>query len=90
MNDDQIEGTAREFAGRVKDAAGGFMGDARTQAEGKFDKAAGHIQQTYGAARNAAGDGIETLSAQVRDQPILALLVAGAIGWVIGRIGRAL
>ncbi len=90
MSDSQIEGTAREFAGRVKDTVGGFVGDAKTEASGKIDTVAGQVQQKYGQAVNAASGGIETISGQVREQPIIALLVAGAIGWVIGRIGRAL
>ncbi len=90
MNDSQIEGAAREFTGRVKDTVGGFVGDAKTQASGKMDAVAGQVQQKYGQAVNAASDGIETISSQVREQPITALLIAGAIGWVIGRIGRAL
>ena len=80
MDQDQVEGGVREFGGRVKDAVGGLTGDARTQASGKYDQAAG---------QDAASDGLETLSEQVRQQPLVALLVAGAIGWVIGRIGRA-
>ena len=86
---DQVEGGAREFGGRVKDAVGGFAGDSKTQAEGKYDQMAGQVQQKYGQAKDAASDGLDTLTDQVRQQPLVALLVAGAIGWVIGRIGRA-
>ena len=35
MDQDQLAGGAREFGGKVKDAVGGFTGDAKTQAEGK-------------------------------------------------------
>ncbi len=87
---DQLEGGAQEFGGRVKDAVGGLTGDSKTQAEGKYDQVAGQVQQKYGQAKDAASDGLETLSEQVRQQPVMALLVAGAIGWIIGRIGRAL
>ena len=87
---DQVEGGAKEFGGRVQDAVGGLTGDAKTQAEGKYDQVAGQVQQKYGQAKDAASDGLETLSEQVRQQPLVALLVAGAVGWVIGRIGRAI
>jgi uncharacterized protein YjbJ (UPF0337 family) len=90
MDQDQVTGGAREFGGRVKDAVGGLTGDAKTQAEGKFDQVAGRVQRNYGAAVDAASDGIETLSEQVRQQPLVALLVAAAIGWVIGRVGRSM
>jgi uncharacterized protein YjbJ (UPF0337 family) len=90
MDQDQLAGGAREFSGRVKDAVGGFTGDAKTQAEGKLDQMTGRVQRKYGAAVEAASGGIETLSGQVRQQPMVALLVAAAIGWVIGRVGRAI
>jgi uncharacterized protein YjbJ (UPF0337 family) len=90
MDQDQLAGGARELGGKVKDAVGGFTGDAKTQVEGKFDQAAGRVQRKYGAAVDAASDGIETLSDQVRQQPMVALLVAAAIGWVIGRVGRSI
>lgn len=88
MDQDQVAGGARELGGKVKDAVGGFVGDTKTQAQGKYDQAAGKVQRNYGAAVDAASDGIETLSEQVRQQPVIALLVAAAIGWIVGRIGR--
>lgn len=88
MDQDQLAGGARELGGKVKDAVGGLTGVAKTQAEGKFDQVAGRVQRNYGAAVDAASDSIENLSEQVRQQPLVALLVAAAIGWVIGRIGR--
>jgi uncharacterized protein YjbJ (UPF0337 family) len=90
MDQDQLAGGAREFGGKVKDAVGGLTGDAKTQAQGKLDQMTGKIQRNYGAAVDAASGGIESLSDQVRQQPMIALLVAAAIGWVIGRIGRAI
>ncbi|MBN9562946.1 MAG: CsbD family protein [Alphaproteobacteria bacterium] len=90
MDQDQLAGGAREFGGKVKDAVGGLTGDAKTQAQGKLDQMTGKIQRNYGAAVDAASGGIESLSDQVRQQPMVALLVAAAIGWVIGRIGRAI
>ena len=35
-------------------------------------------------AREAAG----TLSGRVREQPLVAVMVAAAIGYIVGRIGR--
>ncbi len=90
MDKDQVAGGARELGGKVKDAVGGAFGDTKTQAEGKYDQVAGRVQRNYGAAVDAAGDGLEALTDRVREQPLIALLVAGALGWVIGRIGRAL
>jgi uncharacterized protein YjbJ (UPF0337 family) len=74
MND-RVEGTAREFGGRVQEAAGDLTGDARTQAQGLYNQAAGQAQQ-------AAGQ----FSDVVKAQPIMATLVAVAIGYVLGRL----
>jgi uncharacterized protein YjbJ (UPF0337 family) len=90
MNEDQVIGGAKEVGGKVKDAVGGLAGDTKTQASGKYDELAGKVQRNYGAAVDAAGDQIEALSDRVREQPLIALLIAGVIGWVIGRIGRVL
>lgn len=90
MDQDQLAGGTREFGGKVKDAVGSLTGDAKTQTEGKIDQMAGKLQRNYGAAVDAASGGIESLSDQVRQQPVVALLVAAAIGWVIGRVGRAI
>ena len=74
MND-RIEGTAREFGGRVQEAVGNVTGDGRTQAEGLYNQAAGQAQQA--AAQ---------FSDVVKAQPIVASLVALGIGYVLGRL----
>ena len=42
---DRLEGTAREFGGRVQQTVGEFAGDAKTQANGMYNQAAGQAQQ---------------------------------------------
>jgi len=79
MSDNEIEGGAREFGGRVKDAVGGLTGDAKTQGEGKLDQVVGKAQQQY-------GDLAETVGGQVREYPIASLLIAAGIGWLISRV----
>ncbi|MDR3532853.1 MAG: CsbD family protein [Rhodopila sp.] len=74
MND-RVEGAAREFGGRVQEAVGNVTGDAKTQAQGIYNQAAGQAQQ-------AAGQ----LSDVVKAQPIVAMLVALGIGYVLGRL----
>lgn len=74
MND-RVEGTAREFGGRVQEAAGDFTGDTKTQAQGLYNQAAGQAQQ-------AAGQ----FSDVIKSQPITASLIALAIGYVLGRL----
>lgn len=73
--DDRIEGTAREFGGRVQEAVGNATGDTKTQAQGLYNQASGQAQQA--AAQ---------FSDVVKAQPVVASLVALAIGYVLGRL----
>lgn len=72
---DRVGGTAREFGGRVQEAAGDLTGDAKTQAEGLYNQASGQAQQA--AAQ---------FSDVVKAQPVVSTLIALAIGYVLGRL----
>ncbi len=56
MNNDRLEGSAKQAKGAVKDAAGKVTGDTKLQAEGKADKAAGKVQNAVGGAADATRD----------------------------------
>jgi uncharacterized protein YjbJ (UPF0337 family) len=73
---DRFEGAARDMGGRVQQKAGEFAGDAKTQAEGLYNQAAGQAQQQ---AR---------LSDVINDQPIASALVAVGIGYLLGRFTK--
>jgi uncharacterized protein YjbJ (UPF0337 family) len=73
--DDRVEGTAREWGGRVQEGIGNLTGDAKTQAQGLYNQASGQAQ-------HAAAE----FSDIVKAQPIVSALVALAIGYVIGRL----
>jgi uncharacterized protein YjbJ (UPF0337 family) len=70
----EFQGAAREMGGRVQQKVGEFTGDAKAQAEGMYNQAAGQMQQQ--AAR---------LSDVIKDQPIASALVAVGIGYLLGR-----
>lgn len=72
---DSIQGTAREMGGRVQEKAGKYMGDAKTQANGLYNQAAGQAQETLGQVTD-----------MVRDQPLTAAIVALGIGYILGRL----
>jgi uncharacterized protein YjbJ (UPF0337 family) len=74
MNDG-IEGTAREMGGRMQQTIGETIGDAKTQANGLYNQAAGQAQQQ--AAR---------LSDVIKEQPLAAAAVAVGIGYLLGRL----
>ena len=74
MND-RVEGTAREFGGRLQEGVGDMTGDTKTQAQGLYNQASGQAQQA--AAQ---------FSDVVKAQPVVASLIALAIGYVLGRL----
>jgi uncharacterized protein YjbJ (UPF0337 family) len=67
-------GTARDMGGRVQQKVGEYAGDAKTQAQGVYNQAAGQAEQQ-----------MARLSDVIRDQPITAALVAIGIGYLLGR-----
>lgn len=71
---DKFEGATREFGGRVQQKVGEFAGDAKTQAEGMYNQAAGQAQQQ-----------VARLSNVIKDQPITSALVAVGVGYLLGR-----
>jgi uncharacterized protein YjbJ (UPF0337 family) len=81
VDENEFEGAAREFGGKFQDAVGGLTGDASTQAEGKWNQAAGKAQQTFGAAT-------EELRENVANKPLTALALVGAIGLALGYLAR--
>ncbi len=79
MNDDQIQGGFKNVAGKVEDAAGGLMGDTKTQASGKMREAAGQAQGMY-------GDAMEEVKSYASENPMNALLGALGFGVILGII----
>jgi uncharacterized protein YjbJ (UPF0337 family) len=77
MDVNQVEGTVRDFAGKVQDAAGGLTGDAATQVRGKINQAAGQAQRAY-------GDAVGEVRGFASDQPITAVLTALGVGTILG------
>jgi uncharacterized protein YjbJ (UPF0337 family) len=88
MDQNRLEGAARETAGRIEQAAGEFIGDAKTKVQGKIDQAAGKLQSNYAAAAEDLEVIAERLRERIADQPLTAMLLAAAVGYLVGRIGR--
>ncbi|KJF71175.1 MULTISPECIES: CsbD family protein [Rhizobium/Agrobacterium group] len=53
MDNNRIEGVARQAKGTIKEAAGKIIGNDRLQAEGKAEKLAGQVQEKLGQAKDA-------------------------------------
>jgi len=56
MDKDRIEGAGKQAKGKVKEGWGQLTGDAKTEAEGKADKAEGRAQNAVGGMKDAARD----------------------------------
>jgi uncharacterized protein YjbJ (UPF0337 family) len=70
----EFQGATREMGGRVQQKVGEFAGDAKTQARGLYDQAAGQAEQQ-----------VARLGDVIRDQPITSALVAIGIGYLLGK-----
>lgn len=89
MVEDQVEGTAKEYMGKAQSAAGDMLGDSNTQVKGKMNEAAGKLQSAYGDVADQAGDIAAELGERIKSQPLVAVLIAGGLGYLLGRIARS-
>jgi uncharacterized protein YjbJ (UPF0337 family) len=72
------------ITGRVQEAVGSLAGDTKAQMEGVARQAAGAAEDAYGQVRDRARDVAGVVGDSVERQPLVALLVAGAVGCVLG------
>lgn len=59
MRDNEMDtqkGAAKDFGGKVEEAAGNLTGDADVQARGQEKQAEGKAQNLWGKAKDAAGN----------------------------------
>ena len=61
MNEDRIAGTARNMGGKVQEGLGRVTGDAKSQADGLVNQAAGAAQDLYGHAKDTAADAAQEI-----------------------------
>jgi len=59
MDKDRIVGSAKELKGKVKQAVGKAVGDAKLEAEGKSDKVEGNLQNAVGGLKDAAREAMK-------------------------------
>jgi uncharacterized protein YjbJ (UPF0337 family) len=94
MDENRVEGTARNLGGKVEEGIGRVTGDAKTQAEGAVNQVRGKAQELYGQAADSARETASTLDSWLRQtietQPYTTAIVALGIGWLIGRMHRPL
>jgi uncharacterized protein YjbJ (UPF0337 family) len=94
MDENRLEGTARNLGGKIQEGVGRATGDTKTKAEGLMNQAAGAAQDLYGQTADAARETATTLDAWLRNsietQPYTTAVVALGIGWLLGRLHRPL
>jgi uncharacterized protein YjbJ (UPF0337 family) len=92
MDENRIEGTARNLGGKIEEGVGRATGDVKTQGKGMANQIAGAAQDAYGQAADATRNEAAKLDQLVRNaietQPYTSALVALGIGWLLGRMRR--
>jgi uncharacterized protein YjbJ (UPF0337 family) len=53
MDKDRVIGSAKVVKGKIKEAVGKAVGDAKLETEGKADKAEGKVQNIVGGLKDA-------------------------------------
>lgn len=97
MDSDRIKGAAKEAAGKVESAAGEAFGDHEAQLRGRSRQAAGAAQDAYGQAKDAFAEQIadvgesaeralHSLEREVKARPLVALLIAALVGFVLAQL----
>jgi len=94
MDENRLEGTARNLGGKIEDQVGRATGDTKIRAEGFLNQAAGAAQDVYGQTADVARQTATTLDSWLRSsietQPYTTAIVALGIGWLLGRLHRPL
>ena len=49
---------------------------------------AGRAESAYNTASGVVRDQAQAMSGRVKDQPLIAIIIAAAAGWIIGRVMR--
>jgi uncharacterized protein YjbJ (UPF0337 family) len=94
MDENRLEGTARNLGGKIQEGVGRATGDTKAKTEGLLNQTAGTAQDLYGQTADVARQTATTLDAWLRNtietQPYTTAVAALGIGWLLGRLHRPL
>ena len=76
---------AKEQIAQLREQVQSLMNDRVTPA---LSGAADTAQKYMGQARDMYSDNSEALSERVRESPLVAILIATGVGYLVGRIAR--
>jgi len=80
----KIEDAQTQIA-RLREQVEALMKDRVTPAVAEF---AGRAESAVHSASGVVRDQAQMVSGRVKDQPLVAIMVAAAVGWIIGRVMR--
>jgi len=70
---------------RLREQVEALMKDRVTPAMAEY---AGRAEDAYNTASGAVRDQAQAVSGRVREQPLIAIMIAAVAGWIIGRVMR--
>lgn len=59
VDSDRTEGSLKQTGGKLKESAGGFIGDEKMKREGQADQGEGKLQNAWGSAKDTVRDALE-------------------------------
>ncbi len=81
---DEIRDLKRQVNQLMEDRVSPMLSDARSRANDYASRAGEYAK----SARSYTEDGADMVADQVRDQPLIAIGVAAAVGFLLGRITK--
>ena len=79
MDTNELHGAARELGGMAQESIGDMLGAPEDQIAGRIKQVAGHAQRVYGSAS-------DDVTEYVHGQPLMALLIAAGVGFLLGAL----
>lgn len=78
-------GDAHAQIARLREQVEALMKDRVTPI---LTEAAGRAESAYHGAADTVREQVESVSGKVREQPLAAILIAAAVGFLLGRVTR--
>lgn len=92
-NESELKGHAREASGKAQNVYGqakDAVGDAADTAQGLYGQAKDKLGDTFGDTFSDASGSAErvlhSLEKEVKDRPLIALLIAALVGYVLAQL----
>ena len=76
---------AQAQIGRLREQVESLMKERVSPAVAGF---AGRAESAVQSAKGVVSDQAQNVSGRVKDQPLIAILIAAAVGWIVGRVMR--